>query len=118
MGGYFPWAPCVYRPCDHIPPAGAVGAGRALVGLLPGVGPLVRGQVVRAAEHLVVLRHYYPGIMWSPPAYLATHPTGVGLDAGVEPHVPGQHVTPSEAPLTNVAKVSLGQIRTIRVNRL
>ena len=52
MGGYFPWAPWVYRPCDHVPPAGAVGAGRALVGLLPGVGPLVRGQVVRAAEHL------------------------------------------------------------------
>lgn len=75
--------------CDHVPPAGAVGAGRALVGLLPSVGPLVRGQVVRAAEHL------------------ATHPAGVGLDAGVEPHVPGQHVAAGEAPLTNVAKVSL-----------
>ena len=34
-------------PGDHVPPAGAVGAGGALVGLLPRVGPLVGGQVVR-----------------------------------------------------------------------
>lgn len=75
--------------CDHVPPAGAVGAGRALVGLLPSVGPLVSGEVVRPGEHLT------------------THPAGVGLDASVEPHVPGQHVTPGEASLTNVAEVSL-----------
>lgn len=53
--------------------------------------------------------------MWSHPAYLATHPAGVGLDPGVEPHVPGQHVAAGEAPLTNVAEVGLGQIT---VNRL
>lgn len=75
--------------CDHVPPAGAVGAGRALVGLLPSVGPLVGGEVVRPGEHL------------------AAHPAGVGLDASVEPHVPGQHVAPCEAPLTNVTEVSL-----------
>ena len=55
------------------------------------MGPLVGGEVVRPGEHL------------------ATHPAGVGLDASVQPHVPGQHVAPSEAPLTNVAEVSLGQ---------
>lgn len=52
--------------------------------------------------------------MWSHPAYLATHPAGVGLDPGVEPHVPGQHVAAGEAPLTNVAEVGL---RQITVNR-
>ena len=39
-------------PGDHVPPAGAVGTGGALVGLLPGVGPLVGGEMVRPAEHL------------------------------------------------------------------
>ena len=37
---------------DHVPPAGAVGTGGTLVGLLPGVGPLVGGEMVRPAEHL------------------------------------------------------------------
>jgi len=74
---------------DHVPPAGAVGAGGALVRLLACVGALVGGEVVRPAEHL------------------AAHPAGVGLDAGVEPHVPGQHVAPREAPLAHVAEVGL-----------
>ena len=76
--------------CDHVPPAGAVGAGRALVGLLPCVGPLVNGEMVRPGE------------------LLTTHPAGVGLDPSVDPHVTGQLVTPVEASLTNVAEVSLG----------
>ena len=39
-------------PGDHVPPAGAVGAGGALVRLLACVGALVGGEVVRPAEHL------------------------------------------------------------------
>ena len=75
--------------CDHVPPAGAVGAGRALVGLLPCVGPLVSGEMVRPAEDL--------------PA----HRAGVRLDPRVEPHVPGQHVTPGEASLTDITEIGL-----------
>ena len=41
------------------------------------------------------------------PPHLAAHPAGVGLDAGVEPHVPGQHVTPGEASLTDITEIGL-----------
>ena len=51
------------------------------------------------------------------PPHLAAHPAGVGLDAGVEPHVPGQHVAPREAPLAHVAEVGLAY-RTCRVDIL
>ena len=78
-------------PCDHVPPAGGVGAGRALVRLLPRVGPLVRGEVVRSAEHLL------------------THPAGVGLESGVETHMPRQHVAPREAPPADLTEVGLGR---------
>ena len=37
--------------------------------------------------------------------YLSTNPTGVGLDPGVKPHVPRQHVGPREGPVAEVAHV-------------
>jgi len=74
---------------DHVSPACAVRTGGTLVRLLPSVSPLVGGEVVGPAEHL--------------PADCA----GVGLDAGVESHVPGQHVTPGEASLTDITKIGL-----------
>jgi len=74
---------------DHVSPAGAVGTGGTLVRFLPCVSPLVGGEVVRPAEHL------------------STHRAGVGLDPGVESHVPGQHVTAGEASLTDITKVGL-----------
>lgn len=74
---------------DHVPPAGAVGTGGTLVGLLPRVGPLVGGEMVRPAEDLT------------------TDCAGVRFDPGVKPHVPGQHVTAGETSLTNITKVSL-----------
>ena len=43
---------CVDLPGDHVPPAGAVGTGGALVRLLPRVSPLVGGEMVRPAEDL------------------------------------------------------------------
>ena len=45
-------SPRPHLPGDHVPPAGAVGAGGALVRLLACVGALVGGEVVRPAEHL------------------------------------------------------------------
>ena len=72
---------------DHVPPAGAVGAGWALVGFLPRVSPLVGGEMVGPAEDL--------------PAHLAA----VGLVARVEPHVAGEHVAAGEGSLADLAEV-------------
>ena len=51
------------------------------------MGPLVGGEMVRPAEDL--------------PAHLAA----VGLVAGVESHVAGEHVTTGECPLTDLTEV-------------
>ena len=74
-------------PGDHVPPAGAVGAGGTLVRFLPRVSPLVGGEVVRPAEHL------------------ATHLAAVRLVARVEPHVAGEHVAAGEGSLADLAEV-------------
>ena len=52
------------------------------------VCPLVGGEVVRAGEDL------------------AAHSAAVGLVAGVEPHVPRQHVGPRERPLAHLTRGS------------
>ena len=77
-------------PGDHVSPAGRVGTGRALVRLLPGVSPLVGGQVVAPAEHLVA------------------HPARVGLEAGVQAHEAGQHVAPGKTAVAYFTEVGLG----------
>ena len=74
-------------PGDHVPPAGAVGAGGTLVRFLPRVSPLVGGEVVRPAEHL------------------PTHLAAVRLVARVEPHVAGEHVAAGEGSLADLAEV-------------
>jgi len=61
-------------PRDHVTSTRGVGTLRTPVRLLAGVGPLVSGEVVRARENLTA------------------HATSVGLDAGVQTHVPGEHV--------------------------
>ena len=53
------------------------------------MGPLVGGEVVRAGEDL------------------AAHAAAVGLVAGVEPHVPRQHVRPGERPLAHLTRGQL-----------
>lgn len=57
------------------------------------MGPLVGGEVVRAGEDL------------------AAHAAAVGLVAGVEPHVPRQHVRPGERPLAHLTR---GQLESQR----
>ena len=46
------------------------------------------------------------------PPHLAAHPAGVGLDAGVEPHVPRQHVGPRERPLAHLTRGQLVSLQT------
>ena len=53
------------------------------------------------------------GEVVGPAEHLAADCAGVGLDAGVESHVPGQHVTPGEASLTDITKIGL-QCESIR----
>ena len=62
------------------------------------VCPLVGGEVIRAGEDL------------------AAHSAAVGLVAGVEPHVPGEHVAPSECSLTNLTEVSSAPNTNTRVS--
>ena len=78
---------------DHVAPAGAVGAETTLVGLLAGVGALVRGQVIAAAE------------------YLETLGALVGLEARVEARVARQHVGAREGAAAVFAQVTLGGLR-------
>ena len=75
-------------PCDHVPSAGRVGTAWLFVRLLPGVGSLMRQQVVRPAEDL------------------STHSAGVGLDSFVKSHVLRQHVTARETLLAHITEVS------------
>ena len=58
------------------------------------VCPLVGGEVVRAGEDL------------------AAHSAAVGLVAGVEPHVPRQHVGPRERPLAHLTRGQLASLQT------
>ena len=83
---------------DHVPPAGAVGTGGALVRLLPRVSPLVGGEMVRPAEDL------------------AAHLAAVGLVAGVESHMTGEHVTPGEGSLADLAEVGSAASANTRVS--
>jgi len=76
-------------PGDHVPAAGRVGALRALVRFLAGVSSLMGAEVIGSAE------------------YLPANPTRVRFHAGVQSHVPGQHVRPGETPLTHVAQIRL-----------
>jgi len=73
---------------DHVAPAGGVGALRAAVGLLAGVRPLVRAQVVRAREDLTASA------------------ARVRFEARMQAHVTRQHVAPGERPLAHVALVA------------
>jgi len=72
-------------PGDHVPATGRVRALRTLVRLLTGMSSLVSAEVIGSAEDL------------------PTDPARVRLDAGVQSHMPGQHVRSGEAPLTHVA---------------
>lgn len=74
-------------PRDHVPPARGIRALGTLVRLFPGVGPLVRRQVIRSREDL------------------ATDSARVRLEPRVQPHVPGQHVGPSERAVAHVAGI-------------
>ena len=57
------------------------------------VCPLVGGEVIRAGEDL------------------AAHSAAVGLVAGVEPHVPRQHVGPRERPLAHLTRGQLASLQ-------
>lgn len=72
-------------PGDHVPATGRVRALRTLVRFLAGMSSLVGAEVIRSTEHL------------------PTDPARVRLDAGVQSHMPGEHVRSGEAPLAHVA---------------
>ena len=75
-------------PRDHVSSAGGVGTARAFVRLFPGVGSLMRRQVVRSTEDL------------------STDSAGVGLDSCVKFHVSRQHVTARNTSLAHITEVS------------
>lgn len=77
---------------DHVPPAGSVRTLRTFVRFLAGVGPLMRGQVIRAGEDL------------------AADLAGVGFDAGMQTHMAGEHVRSGERSFTDIADVGLGDV--------
>ena len=50
--------------------------------------------------------------MVRPAEHLPAHLAAVGLVAGVEPHVPRQHVGPRERPLAHLTRGQLASLQT------